>query len=281
MSRLHRARSALPAGLGYLVFLILFALPVYWILLSSVLPSGQLLSDPPTYFTTDPTLDNVRRTLDQVPLTTYLRNSTVFAVGSSLVTVALSYAAAYAFARIRFRGANVLLMVFLLTMALPQIATVIPLFRTFQQLGLVDTMTGLILVQSSMLVPFTVWTLTSFVKQVPVELEEAAVLDGANFWQRQWLVMAPLLAPAFATMFIVNFITTWNELFHPLVFATSTATRPLTIGLVQLTQATSGMATRPWDLMSTLSAVMIIPIILVVVFAQRRIVSGLTAGAGK
>ncbi len=266
---------------GFAVFALVFGLPVYWILLSVFLPPGQLLSDPPTYFTTDPTLDNIQRTAEQIPLWTYFRNSAIFAVGSSALTVALAFFAAYAFARLRFRGSNLVLLVLLLTMALPQIATTIPLFKLYNQLGLVDTKYGLILLQASLMIPLTVWLMVSFLKQIPVELEEAAHLDGTTFPQMLYLVIWPLLKPALVTLFIVNVITAWNELFYPLVFSSSTQTRTLTIGLTQLTQVTAGTASRPWDLLSTLSMFMIVPVILLVVFGQRRIIAGLTAGAGK
>lgn len=279
--RAGSSRGPVGPYVGFAIFLLVFGLPVYWILLSSVLPGRQLLSVPPTYFTAEPTLDNLRRTAQQVPLGQYFTNSLVFALGASLLAVALSFLAAYAFARLRFRGSNVLLLVFLLSMALPQIATTIPLFRLFQNLGLVNTHIGLILLQGSLLIPFTVWTMVSFVKQIPVELEQAAYVDGANFLQTMWLVMVPLLKPAFITMFLINFITTWNELFYPLVFANTDETRPLTIGLIQLTQVNSGAATRPWDLMSTLSAFMIVPIIAVVAVGQRKIIAGLASGYGR
>lgn len=277
-----RWRAALATYGAFALFMVVFLLPVYWILLSSVLPRDKLLSIPPTYFSADLTLDNYRRTLEQIPLLLYLRNSLVFAVGSSALSVVTSFLAAYAFARLRFRGSNALLLLFLLSMALPQVATTIPLFQLFQQLRLVNTLHGLILLEGSLLAPFTVWTLVSFIRQVPFDLEEAARIDGANMLQAIWLVLVPLLRPALATMFIVNFIITWNELFYPLVFATQSAVQPLTIGLVQLTQQNVGAGTaRPWDLMSTLSAVMIVPVLLVVVVAQRSIVAGLTRGAGR
>jgi ABC-type glycerol-3-phosphate transport system permease component len=266
---------------GFAVFAVAFGLPVYWILLSAFLPKDQLLSDPPTYFTTRPTVETVQRTSEQVPIWTYALNSAIFAVGSALLAVALSFFAAYAFARLRFRGGNAVMLVLLLTMALPQIATTIPLFKLYSSLGLVNTRHGLILLQASLMIPMTVWLLVSFVKQVPRELEEAAHVDGTTFAQMLYLVMWPLLKPAMVTLFLVNLITAWNELFYPLVFSNSVDTRTLTIGLIQLTQVNSGAATRPWDLMSTLSVFMIVPIILLVVLGQRRIIAGLTAGAGK
>lgn len=278
--RRKRKLTSLPY-VGFAVFAVGFGLPVYWILLSSVLPPRQELSQPPTFFTTTPTLANLRATASQVPLWEYLGNSVIFAVGAALVSVAVAFFGAYALARYRFRGSGAVLLAFLLSMALPQIATTIPLFKLFQTLGLVNTHLGLILLEGSMLIPFTVWILISFIKQIPVQLEEAAYIDGASFWRIMRSVIAPLMMPAFVTMFLINFITTWNELFYPLVFATTAGTRPLTIGLVQLTQVNSGTSTQPWNLMSTLSAFMIVPIIAVVAVGQRRIIAGLTAGAGK
>lgn len=267
------------AGLG--IFILVFGVPVYWILLSSILPPNENLSTPPTLFTLSPTLETFERALKQLPAAEYLRNSLVFALASSLVSVMLAFFAAYCFARLRFRGSGALLLFLLLTMALPQIATTIPLFQLYAKLGLVDTLGGLILLESSILIPMTVWLMVSFIKQIPTDLENAAFMDGANFAQTIYLVVLPLMAPAFITLFLLNFITAWNELFFPLVFSSSSASRTLTVGLVQLTQENSGASARPWDLMSALAAIMIVPIILLVAFMQRRIVAGLTAGATK
>ncbi|MDQ4138016.1 MAG: carbohydrate ABC transporter permease, partial [Actinomycetota bacterium] len=266
---------------GLAVFLLLFGVPLYWILLSSVLPPDQILSTPPSLFTLNPTVDNFIRALEQLPMTEYLRNSFAYSLVSSFVSVALWFFAAYAFARWRFRGSRVLMLFLLLTIALPQIATAIPLFQLYAALGLVDTVGGLILLQSSILIPMTVWLLVSFVNQIPADLEQAALIDGANFAQSMFLIVLPLMMPAFITLFLLNFITSWNELFYPLVFSSTADARTLTVGLVQLTQANSGAASRPWDLMSALAATMIVPILFLVVFTQRKIIGGLTAGALK
>ncbi|RQP11707.1 MAG: carbohydrate ABC transporter permease [Microbacteriaceae bacterium] len=266
-------------GLG--VFFVVFGVPVYWILLSSVLPPNEVLSSPPTLFTLSPTLETFERALQQLPAGDYLRNSLVFALSSAFASVILAFFAAYTFARLRFRGSGALMLFLLLTMALPQIATTIPLFQLYAKLGLVDTMGGLILLESSILIPMTVWLMVSFIKQIPVDLENASFMDGANFAQTIHLVVLPLMRPAFVTLFLLNFITAWNELFYPLVFSSTSASRTLTVGLVQITQVNSGASSRPWDLMSALAALMIIPIILLVTIMQRRIIAGLTAGATK
>lgn len=276
----RRLRAAGPY-VGFAVFAVVFGLPVYWIVLSAFLPGDQLLSDPPTYFTTRPTLGTMERAVDQLPMWQYARNSLVYATASGLISVALAFFAAYAFARLRFRASGLVMFGLLLTMALPQIATTIPLFRLYSQMGLVDTLRGLILLQSSILLPMSVWLFITFVKQIPRELEQAAFVDGANFAQTMFLIIVPLMRPAFVTLFLLNFITAWNELFYPLVFSSTAASRTMTIGLVQLTQANSGAMSRPWDLMAALGTFMIVPILVLVTFGQRKIIAGLTAGSTK
>jgi multiple sugar transport system permease protein len=170
---------------------------------------------------------------------------------------------------------------FMLSVALPQIATVIPLFQLFSRLGLINTVYGLVLLMGSLLAPFTIWVLRSFIAQVPREIEDAARVDGATFLTVMLRIVVPLTVPALATMFLINFVITWNELFYALVFATSTEAKPLTLGLVELTAGVGTGAGRPWDLMSALSMVMIVPVVLLVVMFQRYIVQGLTRGAVK
>lgn len=277
-------RSLLPRSLPYIglgVFLLIFGVPVYWILLSSVMPPGEVLSTPPSLFTLNPTVNNFERALSQLPVAEYLKNSLLFSLSSSFVSVLLAFFAAYAFARWTFRGSKVVMLFLLLTIALPQIATAIPMFQLYAKLGLVDTLGGLVLLQSSILIPMTVWLLITFVNQIPADLEKAAMIDGANFAQTLYLIVLPLMMPAFITLFLLNFITSWNELFFPLVFSSTTDSRTLTVGLVQLTQVTSGASSRPWDLMSALAATMVVPVLVLVAFSQRKIIGGLTAGAVK
>ena len=266
---------------GFAVFAVAFGLPVYWIVLSAFLPADQLLSSPPTYVTDRPTLDTMHRAISQLPLWSYARNSLVYATASALISVSVGFFAAYAFARLRFRSSGLVMFGLLLTMALPQIATTIPLFRLYSQLGLVNTVRGLVLLQASILLPMTVWLFISFIKQIPVELEQAAFMDGANLAQTMHLVIVPLMRPAFVTLFILNFITAWNELFFPLVFSSTADAQTLTTGLLQLTQVNSGAASRPWDLMAALGTFMILPLLLLVTAGQRKIITGLTAGATK
>lgn len=259
---------------GYIVF------PVYWIFKSSVTPLPELFRSPPDLWTADPTIQSYVRLWTTLPFLTYLTNSVIFAVGTALLSLAVSVLAAYAFARFEFRGKDLLFVLFLLSTALPPIATAIPLFELFRELGLVNTVGGLVILQASLVTPFTIWILRSFLMQLPKEIEEAAIIDGASMITVILRIVTPLAMPAIATLFVINFVLAWNELFYPLVFASAPQTEPMTVALVQLTTGASGGSFgRPWDLMSAMSIVMVLPPIVLVTVFQRFVVQGLTRGA--
>ena len=172
-------------------------------------------------------------------------------------------------------------MAFIISIALPQIGTLVPMFEVFKTLGMVNKAYGLILLMSSLVIPFTVWILVSFIEQVPAEIEEAAIIDGAGVPQLLLKVVVPIIRPALATMVIINFIISWNELLYPLVFATNRFTKTLSVGLVEMQVDPAMGSGRPWELMSALSVTMIIPVLLLVLLFQRLIISGLTRGAVK
>jgi ABC-type glycerol-3-phosphate transport system permease component len=266
--------------IAFVLFAVVVLVPFYWIFISSVTPKYELFQIPPIYFPSTLTLDNYNRMANGLPFWEYLVNSLIFAIGSSVLSVGLSGLAAYALARIRFPGSNLVFIGLILSIALPQIGLLVPMFETFKLFGLQNTHLGLILLMSSLVLPFTVWVLVSFVNQIPAEIEEAAQIDGANIAQVIVYVMLPTMRPALSTMLIINFVISWNELLYPLVFAQTRTTKTFSVGLLEL--ATEGSTYgRPWDLMSALSIVMIIPVLILVLFGQRAIVAGLTRGALK
>lgn len=240
-----------------------------------------MFSIPPRYLPEKTTFENYLKMVQAIPFLRYYGNSLVFALFSSAASVIFSFLASYALARIRFRGSNLIFLLFILSIAIPQVGTLVPLFEMFKIFGLINSRFGMILLMASLVTPFTVWTMVSFIQQIPVEIEEAAIIDGANLLQILWSVVTPVIKPALATMTIINFIIAWNELLYPLVFATNAQTKTLSVGLVEMAVDPSMGAGRPWDLMSALSVAMIIPILLLVLFFQRLIISGLTRGAVK
>jgi ABC-type glycerol-3-phosphate transport system permease component len=279
-SWLARHKSRLVIYGSFILFALFTLIPFYYILQSSITPIDKLFQIPPAYYPSNPTLDNYSNMFESIPFKTYFRNSAIFAVGSAAASVMAAAMAAYALARIKFPGSNVIYMLLILSSALPQIAVLVPMFETFQKFDLINTHHGLILLMSSLMLPFTILILVSFIMQVPVEIEEAALIDGANIVQVLSRIVLPLIMPAISTMFMINFIIGWNELLYPLVFAQRTATKTLSVGLIELS-SNSSTWTRPWDLMSAMSIVMVIPVLLIVLVGQRMIIAGLSRGAVK
>jgi len=262
---------------GIAIFVFIILVPIYWLFLTALTPRTQLFSVPPNYFP-DFTLANFRNLISQVPFVAYLTNSILFSIGAVLLSVILSFLAAYGFARIEVPGSNFLLFALVLTMAIPEIVTVVPLFQVLRNLNMIDTIRGLVMVMGSVLIPFSVWVLVTFVKRVPVEIEEAAIVDGANLPQVLFYIVIPAMKPSLVTVTIINFINAWNNLLYPLVFSSSVSAKTLTVSITEIFQARTPYG-RPWELISTLGVTMVVPMVILVFIAQRGIVSGLTSGS--
>lgn len=265
--------------IAFIVFSVVVLLPIYWMLRSAFAVQADLTQTPLVYLPS-PTLHNFEMLIDQVPFVEYTRNSIVFSVGTTVTTLIVSYLAAYAFARLRIRGSGILLWVFLLTMALPDVGTIVPLYRILSRFNLLDTITGLMIVLSSTLTPFTVWVLVAFIKQVPYEIEEAAIIDGASLPTILWRILLPLTAPGLVTMGVINFINAWNNLLYPLSFSVTPASKTLSVSITEVFAGFSPWG-RPWELIMAVGVTMVIPITLLILVSQRAIVRGLTGGAVK
>lgn len=279
---LHHSRLRLGSLMTYLyalVFSFVVLLPVFWLLRSAFSTASQLNKTPPAYFPA-PTLQNFVTLITQVPFYEYTRNSVFFSLATTFVTLVVGFLAAYAFARISFPGSAVLLWVLTLTMALPDVGTIVPLYRVLSNLNLLDTITGLTLVLGSTLTPFTVWVLVSFIKQVPYEIEEAATIDGASLAQIMFRILLPVSLPGLVTMGLINFINAWNNLLYPLSFSVSPRSKTLSVSITEVFAGYSPWG-KPWELIMAVGVVMVVPVIFLVLLSQKAIVSGLTRGAVK
>jgi len=265
--------------LALLMLMLIALVPFYWMLRASLSSPQDLIKLPPEYLPR-PSFDNFRTLAQQVPLAQYVLNSITFASVTAIVTVVISFLAAYAFARIPFPGKTFLLWTFVLSMALPEIATIIPLYRMLSAMKLLDSLVGLIVVMSSALAPFTVWAFVPFIRQIPVAIEEAARLDGASLGTILWRIYVPISIPAIVTMLIINFINAWNNLLYPLVFCVTSRSKCLSVAITEVFQAQVPWG-KPWHLVSALGMLMILPVIVIVLFSQRSIIRGLSRGAIK
>jgi ABC-type glycerol-3-phosphate transport system permease component len=204
----------------------------------------------------------------------------LLAVLSAGFSVAVSLLAAYAFARIAFPGSNLLFLGLLVSGYLPAIATIIPLFQLFENLSLLDSIQGLVILLVSFLMPTSVWIMTSFVRQIPLELEEAAQIDGANFLKTLWYVIIPVLRPSIATLFLINLVASWQEFFFPLIFSRSNDSATLTLGITQAA-VNPQYQTVAWGNEAAMGLIVIAPIFIITLIFQKQIVEGLMAGSLK
>lgn len=281
--RTHQARKV--AGtvvfyVGVALFLLVTLLPIYWIVLSAFTPITELFTTPLNYFPAHPSLVNFETVAQIVPLDLQFMNSVLLSVLSAVFSVIVCLLAAYAFARIRFPGSNLLFLGLLLSGYLPTIAMIIPLFQMFQNLSLLDSLQGLVLLLVSFLMPTSVWIMTSFVRQIPIELEEAAQIDGANFLATIWHVVIPVLRPSIATLFLINLVSSWQEFFFPLIFSRSDASATLTLGITQAA-VNPQFQTVAWGNEAAMGVLVIFPIFLLTLIFQKQIVEGLMAGSLK
>jgi trehalose/maltose transport system permease protein len=251
--------------------------PFYWAVISS-LKSGQQL------FGTDlvppsPTLDNYISVFREQPFLTNIINSLIVAGSTVLVCLALSVSAAYALGRVRFRGRSTVLMITLGVSMFPQVAVLTGLFELVRWVGLYNQLGSLIVSYMIFTLPFSVWVLTTFMRELPRELEEAAIVDGARPWQILVRVFLPLLGPAMATTGLLAFIAAWNEFLFALTFTLTNEVRTVPVAIALISGATQFDI--PWGNIMAASVVVTVPLIILVMIFQRRIVSGLTAGAVK
>lgn len=268
-----------------LLYLLLFGIgvvmigPFLWMVVTSLSSPADLYHYPPQLpGAWHP--ENYSEVFSRFPFGTFTFNSVKIAVLASLGTVVSASLAGYAFARMEFRGKNVLYWVILATMMVPFQVTMIPVFFVIKTLGLIDTHAALILPAwfGFGMGAFGVFLLRQFFATIPKELEEAAVIDGAGRFRIYWQVMLPLARPALATLAVLAFMANWNDLLGPVIYLSSTEKMTLTVGLAALQ---GGELTARIDLVMAGAVVSIIPILLLFVAAQKFFVKGIGAGGVK
>jgi multiple sugar transport system permease protein len=243
--------------------------PFLWMVSTGLKAPGSVLTIPPELFPKEPTLASFRKVMDVVPLGRMFINSlfvTVVVVTAQIVTGSL---AAYAFARMRWRGRDAVFMIYLATLMIPSQVTITPLFILMRQLGWINTYQGLIL--PSIVSAFGTFLLRQAMLNVPREYEEAAFLDGANHFQVYRTIVMPMIRPALATLAVLATMASWNDFLWPL-FATNDAhlmTLPVGLSLLQ------GEHTSDWNLIMAGAVISVVPIILVFIAAQRTFINGM------
>ncbi|MCA8907183.1 MAG: carbohydrate ABC transporter permease [Rhodospirillaceae bacterium] len=273
--RSRSATAAFYAAIGVIVVYTVF--PFYWAVNSS-LQTPQELFDV-TWFPFSFNIGNYAHVFEGQPFGRNILNSVVVAVLTVGISLLLSLTAAHALGRVRFRGRGVLLLAILSVSMFPQVAVLGGMFELIRSLGLYNSLYGLVLSYMIFTLPFTVWVLTTFMRELPRELEEAAIMDGAGPWTTLTRVFLPLMGPALVTTGLLAFIAAWNEFLFALTFTLSDTQRTVPVAIANFSGASQFEL--PWGNIMAASVIVTVPLIALVLVFQRRIVSGLTAGAVK
>jgi len=264
------------ADVGVLAALAAYAIPFFWQLLTSFKPESELLRIPPV-LPSQLTLAHYRVVLEQSLMPQALGNSLGIATLTTLLALGIGVPGAYAVARLPLPGKRLLLLAIVASTAFPQIATVSPLYLLMRALELRDTWTGLVLVHTSFALPLTIWLLAGFIREIPIEAEEAAAVDGAGLLGLFRWVVIPLLAPGLASAALLTFLFSWNEFLFAYTFTVSDASRTIPVALALF----PGVFEVPWGDIAAASMLASLPPVLIVIGLQRFLVRGLVAGAVK
>jgi multiple sugar transport system permease protein len=281
-SRFQRRLWGAAHRLGLVVAYLIICLPGFWVVLNSFRPTVEIMAKPPVWIPRELSLDAYRAMFGGlghggIPVWDYFRNSLIISVTSTVIAIAIGMAGGYAFARFRFPGKSALFLSLMLTRTVPGIALSLPLFIIFARTGIIDTHFALVLTYVALNVPFTIWLIDGFFRQVPRDLAEAAQIDGCTRWQAFWQVEFPLAGPGIASAGIFAFMTSWNEFALASQITRSINSKTLPVGLLDYTSE----FTIDWRGMCALAVVMIAPAFLFTFIIQKRLVSGLTFGAVK
>ena len=276
---MNETRTKIGTWVGFLLILVWCLLPVVWIISLSFKGPNETAAGSPQFLPKEPTIKNYDDILSNSDFQDSLINSFGIAAISTFLSVILATLAAYAIARLEFRGKRLVLSIALAIAMFPVVALVGPLFDLWRTLGLFNTWPGLIIPYMSFTLPLAIWTLSAFFREIPWEMEQAAQVDGATSWQAFRKVIVPLAAPGVFTAAILTFFFAWNEFVLALSLTSTTQSRTVPAQLSYFVGPDP--FNPPYGQLATASVVVTIPIIIIVLLFQRKIVAGLTSGAVK
>ncbi|MCP3422875.1 carbohydrate ABC transporter permease [Nocardioides pinisoli] len=272
-------KTTIGTWIGFVAILVWCLLPVVWIISLSFKSVEETAAGSAQFLPKDPTLDNYRDILSNGDFLAALRNSFGIAVIATFLAVVFATLAAYAIARLEFKGKRLVLSLALAIAMFPVVSLVGPLFDMWRTFGLFNTWPGLIIPYMSFTLPLAIWTLSAFFREIPWELEQAAQVDGATSWQAFRKVIVPLAAPGVFTAAILTFFFAWNEFVLAISLTSTTASRTVPAQLSYFVGPDP--FNPPYGQLATASVVVTVPIIIIVLLFQRKIVAGLTSGAVK
>jgi multiple sugar transport system permease protein len=263
--------------IALLPFLFFVAFPFFWIVITSLKTNAQISQNASLYWPDPATPAQYQRLIEGTQFLQWFGQSALVSAASTLLSVFIASMGAYALSRLKFRGAGLLTTLLLITYLLPGTLLFIPLYQILTDLGLINTQWTLILTYPIFLLPFATWVLLGYFRSIPIELDEAAMIDGASRFYIYWRIILPLAAPAVLAVTLFAFTSAWNEFLFAFVFVNSESLRTLPIGL----QSMVAGDVLPWGQLMAASVLTAVPVTVLYVFAQRFLAGGLTVGAVK
>lgn len=267
----------IPAALTKVIITLVVLGPIYWVIISAFKTPQEIIQPTPTLWPGTWTLDNFSRLLETTPYTTYLTNSLIVALGTTVASVFLAVSAAYALYRLEVPGSGKIAGTILMAFMIPGTLLIVPLYGILTNIGLINSLMGLVLVNVAFTAPFCTWLLRGFIISVPREIDEAAAIDGAGPARTMFQIVLPLMAPGIATVVVYSFVSSWTEYVYASQFILDETLQTLPIGL----SAIVGQYTIDWGLIMAGTVFTILPTLILFIFAGRYFVGGLIAGANK
>jgi multiple sugar transport system permease protein len=259
------------------IFVFVSVFPLLWVFKLSIVTKAELFATPPTILPQDVSGDSWAKVLGDSTFQRALLNSSIISGVTTVICLFFGSIAAYAIARLRFRFKSTVMTLILAISFFPAVAIIAPLFIQFTALGIIDTYASVIITDTVFALPLTIWLLVAFFRELPVDLEDAAKVDGATTLQAFRKVIVPLAAPGVFTTAILTFIFAWNEFLFANTFLFDESTQPVTVVIPNF----ATIYTIDYGSQAAASVVVTVPLVIMVLIFQRRIVSGLTAGAVK
>ena len=276
--RRRRRRINWGANIVAIAFAIVWIFPVYWMLNTAFKPRDEVMTQTPHFWPSRLDAANFVSALAQSSFLQDLRNSLIVVLATLVIAILLGMFASAALTRFRFRGRKAILVVILAVQMLPATALLIPQFLVFNRLSLTGTYIGLILAYVASVLPFSIWVMRGFFLAIPVELEEAAAIDGAGSWRILFAVLFPLVTPGIIASSIFAFISAWNDYLTAFVFMSDSSMYTLPLWLASFTTPNGGT---DYGAQMAASVVFSLPVVVFFLIIQRNLVSGISAGAVK
>jgi multiple sugar transport system permease protein len=271
-----RGMRILCSAIG-ITIVVCYLFPVYWMFASSVKTSAEIFANPPSIIPSHPTLAAFRQVFESENVVRYMRNSLAIAIPVTVVTLLLGASGSYALSRLRTRLIDVALVLALILQIFPDALLATPMFIMFRHVGLLNTFTGVVFATSAKSLAFALVILRPMYRQVPAEIEEASRVDGCGTWQTFWRIVLPIMRVPLIVVGVLSFVQAYGQFVYPLTLLSKQELQPATVGIYSFI----GAEYADWDRVMAFASIFAIPVLILFLLLQRKIVAGLTAGALK